>query len=472
MEIVRFVVASIYIAGLLSGIKYVYGYTIQSLFSLLSSEGFCYIPIALSISLLLLCIKAFSERPPKTCHIGSIATSITLALSSIYLALVAPLFIDYVATLQILSMILYIWSLTIALYQGNKLREMLLPLTSLFIAIPIPKDLVYTALHTPYHRYTLNLLLTLPLIPMLIHITNGVPLRYRLRVFFFGLLLGVSIAMLSSLARECIANPDLSNSLTYLAIYIPIYVVSTLITWLSVYKHRHPIKKGYEVSDDVRNLRHIVSLLTIFIVLLLMLSMGIVYALNGVQEQFQGTLPSYSIHAAECSIIAKPSYANALVKSFVIERRNTLVCMFVEYVRSPLQLTPWGIYLAHQGFTVLRTWYSIVNNITIGHVMYRDGLGEEYVLVYSLNVLYTESGEDYVRISLATKMGMDLFELRTMLINYSIKLAKPLYVRTESLNYIATALCVAIAITIAYLVLGLLHISLGRKAMLKRSIEG
>ncbi|HIP56642.1 MAG TPA: hypothetical protein EYH02_01015 [Ignisphaera aggregans] len=439
---------------------------------MLPSEGFCYIPIALLTSLLLLCIKAFYVKPSNTIHIGSVAASITLALLSVYLALVVPLLIDYVTTLRILSMILYIWSLTIALYQGAKLREVLLPLTSLFIAIPIPKDLVYTALHTPYYRYILNLLLVLPLIPILIHITNGVPLRYRLRIFSFGLLLGLSIAILSSLVREHTAKPSLSNPLTCLAIYIPIYVAPSLTAWLSIHRYRHAVEEGHDLSDDVRGLSRIVPPLSIFIALLLTLSIGIVYALNSVREPFHSMLSPSSMYANECSVLTKPSYANALVKSFVMEVRNTLVCMFVEYARSSLQLVPWSTYLAYQGFAVLRTWYSIVNNITIGHVLYRDDLGEEYVLVYSLNVLYTESGEDYVRVSLVTKIGMDLSELRTMLINYSTTLAKPLYIRTESLNHVATALCIAIAITMAYIVLGLLYVFTSKKAVLERGIEG
>ncbi len=132
----------IFISALGIGIKYMFSNTLQQLFSLMEVEEYSYVLTAFVVSLLLLAISLNKARYIGKIGLSHIFTAGVFILTSMVFYVLAHILLFYSLTLGMISMILFIWGLFILFYPREELRKLLLPLVSLSMLIPIPREIL------------------------------------------------------------------------------------------------------------------------------------------------------------------------------------------------------------------------------------------------------------------------------------------------------------------------------------------
>ncbi len=132
----------VFIAALGIGIRYLFSHVILQLFSLMEVEEYSYIMTAFFVSLVLLGIGLSRAIPASSIRLSHLFTASVFVLTSMVFYVLSKILLFYSLVLSVLSMILFVWSLFIVFYPREELKKLLLPLLSLSLLIPLPREVI------------------------------------------------------------------------------------------------------------------------------------------------------------------------------------------------------------------------------------------------------------------------------------------------------------------------------------------
>lgn len=123
-------------------IRYLFSDIVLQLFSLMKAEEYSYIMTALSVSIILLALGLSLARPASYIGLSNLFTASVFALTSMILYVLSKTLLSYTLMFGASSMVLFIWSFFILFYPREELKKLLLPLLSLSMLIPIPREII------------------------------------------------------------------------------------------------------------------------------------------------------------------------------------------------------------------------------------------------------------------------------------------------------------------------------------------
>lgn len=461
VDVVNYVGALIFIAGLGSGLRYVYYHVVEDLFSTLFIEEYNYLLIVIPLFFILLSLRIRNAVIMSEARLSRILVSVTLILTAIIFNLLSTILVDYMLILQVLSMVFYVWSLTIILYSKVGLKELLLPLLALALIVPVPREimdlLILRSLNTIMYLVSAitstkpvtcpnNLMTTcsgisgmgllLALTPILIHLSRKTTLRRRVLAVLTGLAIGFIVAFLGSVLRTSLIlwfiQSHKASTILEMVRYTSsaILAISTLAVAVLVVVKITGKGKGSlstELSKESVSIedgyKRRLWPLSIFVIVLVLLSIGIVYIqftnilasnelrirvypYSYVESNISSILFAGNVEIADIEDDAKfmvvPS--SDLVKIITIKYGGRLIQGLIEFAETPLRFHEWRVNLAWRGYSILASWREELKGSTITFISYKDRIGKNYLLgytIYPLQVLINgKVDRSYIRLTL------------------------------------------------------------------------
>ena len=100
---------------------------------------------------------------------------------------------------------------------------------------------------------------------------------------------------------------------------------------------------------------------------------------------------------------------SSIVEEVGVEYRGHRLRGYVEFAETPARFHSWWVCLTYQGYRVRSTWRDMYNGTIIVFIDYEDGLGNTYMLGYTIYAvpIYFDGkvDEGYLRISLLKHVG-------------------------------------------------------------------
>ena len=132
----------VFVSALGLSIRYLFSDVVRQLYSLMSVEEYSYILTALAVSVLLLAISLGKTIYARVVRLSNLFTATVFILTSMVFYVLAKIILFYSLTLSAISMVLFIWGLFIVFYSRESLKKLLLPLISLSMLIPLPREFI------------------------------------------------------------------------------------------------------------------------------------------------------------------------------------------------------------------------------------------------------------------------------------------------------------------------------------------
>lgn len=337
----------IFLAGLGAGLKFLYSQTMLDLFYSLFVEEYSYIFIVIFAFFLFLALRLGETWVESEFRIGRVFVILLMLSTLLTFNVLSKIIVSQSIILQVLSLIFFVWVLTVILYMRNSLKKLILPMFTLVMLVPIPRDMLeYNSLFLskivgnvvsvianvplrslPGNRVLLDIVdksgriisleivsacsgivsvaSLIAILPFLIYATSGESKVFRrIKAIFIGLFLGIIIAFVGNIFRVLLIVYITEwygfNTAMEFFHYTPSMVYSIIATFIAFYAASklcpNPVRrhKNNVVLSNV-NFRRSIVLLMIFVLVssISMISAGIVPVYASFPRKVVHTVYSY-----------------------------------------------------------------------------------------------------------------------------------------------------------------------------------